>query len=170
MRLLATTLFLNLAVGLCAGADDKAGTKDMSPAQVFKEWANYFVGGVWATTNAQGKKEEARWEWILDKSFIRLTWKIGEDSREEIHGIDPVTGQWTLWGFDSQGRVYKGVGQSAKPGEWSYRTSGQGRGGPLSIKHKDVKLGPNEDRYEIKEFILDGKKQPTEVQVWKRAQ
>lgn len=38
----------------------------------------------------------------------------------------------------------------------------------MSIKHKDVKLGPDEDRYEIQEFILDGKKQPPEVQVRKR--
>ena len=38
----------------------------------------------------------------------------------------------------------------------------------MFIKHKDVKLGPDEDRYEIQEFILDGKKQPPEVQVWKR--
>lgn len=40
----------------------------------FKEWGDCFVGGVWTTTNAQ-KKEEIRCEWILDKSFIRLTWK-----------------------------------------------------------------------------------------------
>jgi hypothetical protein len=36
--------------------------------------------------------------------------------REEFHGIDPATGQWTIWGFDSKGRVYKGVGESAKAG------------------------------------------------------
>ena len=168
MKLLAATLFASLAVGLCAGIDEKAGKKDLKSAQAFKEWGNYFVGGVWTTTNVRGKKEEIRWEWMLDKSFIRLTWKIGEESREEIHGIDPATGRWTLWGFDSKGRVYKGVGESTKPGEWSYRTSGQGKDGPLSIKHKDVKLGPDEERYEIEEFILDGKKQPPEVQVWKR--
>jgi hypothetical protein len=97
-----------------------------------------------------------------------LTWKSGEESREEIHGIDPATGQWTIWGFDSKGRVYKRVGRSAKTGEWTYRTSGQGKDGPLSIKHKDVRLGLDEDRYEIQEFTLDGKKQPPEVQVWKR--
>jgi hypothetical protein len=28
------------------------------------------------------------------------------------------------------------------------------------IKHKDVKLGPDEDGYEIQEFVLDGKKHP----------
>src|SRR5215470_3257379 len=164
---LAVILIAGLAAGLCAGADDTTGAKDLKSTQAFKEWGDYFVGGVWSTTNAKGQKEESRWEWIADKSFIRLSWKIGEESREEIHGIDPATGQWTIWGFDSQGRVYKGVGTSGKAGEWSYRTSGQGKDGPLSIKHKDVKLGPDEDRYEIQEFILDGKKQPSEVQVWK---
>jgi hypothetical protein len=168
MKLLAVTLIAGLAVGLNAGVDENTGTKDLKSAQAFQEWGDYFVGGVWTTTNAQGKKEETRFEWILEKSFIRLTWKIGEDSREEIHGIDPATGRWTLWGFDSKGRVYKGVGESTKRGEWSYRTSGQGKDGPLSIRHKDVKVGPDEERYEIQEFILDGKKQPPEVQVWKR--
>jgi hypothetical protein len=131
------------------------------------------VGGLlrrWRLDHHQrpGKKEEIRCEWVLDKSFIRLTWKTGAESREEFHGIDPATGQWTIWGFDSKGRVYKGVGESAKAGEWSYRASGQSKDGPMSIKHKDVKLAPDEDRYEIQEFILDGKKQPPEVQVWKR--
>jgi hypothetical protein len=134
----------------------------------FKEWGDYFVGGIWTTTNARGQMEEIRCEWILDKSFIRLTWKTGAESREEFHGIDPATGQWTIWGFDSKGRVYKGVGESAKAGEWSYRTSGQSENGPMSIKHKDMKLGPDEDRYEIEEFLLDGTKQPPEVQVWRR--
>ena len=46
----------------------------------FKEWRDCFVGGVWTTTNAQ-KKEEIRCEWILDKSFIRLTWKTAAESR-----------------------------------------------------------------------------------------
>ncbi|MET0224307.1 MAG: hypothetical protein ABW346_08020, partial [Terrimicrobium sp.] len=89
MRLLAVTLVAGLVAGLCAGSDDTAGNKDLKPTQAFKEWGDYFVGGVWTTTNARGKKEDIRWEWILDKSFIRLTWKIGEESREEIHGIDP---------------------------------------------------------------------------------
>jgi hypothetical protein len=80
----------------------------------FKEWGDYFVGGVWTTTNARGRREEIRCEWILDKSFIRLTWKTGAESREEFHGIDPATGQWTIWGFDSKGRVYKGVGESGR--------------------------------------------------------
>jgi hypothetical protein len=63
-------------------------------------------------------------------------------------------------GLDSKGRVYKGVGESAKAGEWSYRASGQSKDGPMSIEPKDVTLAPDEDRYEIQEFILDGKSSP----------
>jgi len=70
------------------------------------------VGGLlhrWRLDHHQrpGKREEIRYEWILDKSFIRLTWKTGAESREEFHGIDPATGQWTIWGFDSKGRVIR---------------------------------------------------------------
>jgi hypothetical protein len=168
MKLILATLVVGLAAGLCAGGDGQAGAQDLKPAQAFREWGDYFVGGVWTTTDASGKTEEMRCEWILDKSFVRLTWKIGDESREEIHGIDPATGQWTIAGFDSKGRVYKGVAQSGKAGEWSYRVSGQGKDGPMSWKSKDVKLGPDEERYEIQEQVTDGKQLPPEVQIWKR--
>ena len=169
MRLLAATLLAGLvAAGLCAGGEDTAGEKDLKPEQAFKEWGDYFVGGVWTTTNARGETEEMRCEWILDKSFIRLTWKIGDVSREEIHGIDPAIGRWTIAGFDSKGRVYRGFGGSEKAGEWSYRVSGQGKDGPMSSKSRDVRRGPDEERYEIEELILGGKKLPPEVQIWKR--
>ena len=167
MRFMVAALVAGLAASTYAG-DDKAGEKNPKAAQAFKEWGDYFLGGVWTTTNAQGKKEEIRWERILDKAFIRLTWKVGAESREEIHGLDPVTGQWTFWGFDSSGRTYTGVGESVKAGEWSYRSAGQGKNGPNSSKTKDVKVGADEERFEIQEYTLDGKKQPAEVQVWKR--
>ena len=170
MRLLAAITVAGLAAALCAsaGGDDQAGRKDAKSAQAFKEWGDYFVGGVWSATNAQGKQQELRCEWILDKSFVRLTWKIEGESTEHIHGIDPATGQWTIWGFDSKGRVYKSVGRSEKPGEWSYNFSGQGKDGPISSRAKDVKVGPDEERYEIEEQTVDGKKLPAEVQIWKR--
>jgi hypothetical protein len=167
MRLLAAALAAGLAAGLYA-AGDKEEKKEVKPTEAFKEWADYFVGGVWTTTNAKGKAEEIRYEWILDKSFVRLAWKTEGESGEEIHGIDPATGRWTYWGFDSKGRVYKGAVTSAKAGEWSYVNSGQGKDGPNSLKGKDVRLGPDEERFEIHERILDGKKQPPEDQIWKR--
>jgi hypothetical protein len=168
MRLLAATVVAGLAAGLYAAGDDE-GKKEVKPAEAFKEWADYFVGGVWSTTNAKGNKEVIRYEWILDKSFLRLSWDHGDGTLEEgIHGIDPATGQWTFWGFDNKGRFYKGVATSAKAGEWSYVGSGQGKDGPISLKSKDVRIGPDEERYEIQELVLDGKKQPPEDQVWKR--
>jgi hypothetical protein len=171
MKLLATLvagMAVGLAAGLCAGGDGRAGEQGRKPAEAFKEWGDYFVGGVWTTTNARGKTEAMRCEWILDKSFIRLTWKIGDESREEIHGIDPATGKWTIAGFDSKGRVYQGVGGSEKSGAWNYRSSGQGQDGPMSWKSQDVRVGPDEERYEIEEQIIGGKKLAPEVQIWKR--
>jgi hypothetical protein len=168
MKLLNATLVAGLTAGLCAGGEERAGEKGLKPAQALEEWGTYFVGGVWTTTNARGETEEMRLEWILDRSFIRLTWKIGDTSREEIHGIDPATGRWAIAGFDSKGRVYRGFGESERAGEWSYRVSGQGKDGPMSMKSRDIKRGPDEERYEIEEQIVDGKKLPPEVQTWKR--
>src|SRR5262245_43303922 len=112
MKLMAATLVAGLVVGVSVGGQDPSGGKSLKPAQAFQEWGDYFVGGVWTTTNAGGEVEETRMEWILDKSFIRLTWKIGDESREEIHGIDPASGRWIIAGFDSDGRVYRGAGES----------------------------------------------------------
>jgi hypothetical protein len=145
----------------------QAGENYIKPGKVFKEWADYFVGGVWTTTGAQGR-EEVRMKWMLDKSFVRLTWKVGDESREEILGIDPATGQWSFWGFDSKGRTWKGIAESHKAGEWHYVFFGQGKDGPLYGKGKEFKLGPDEVRLVTQELIVDGKKQPAETQIWKR--
>jgi hypothetical protein len=45
-------------------------------AKALRDWFDYFVGGVWTTTDAKGAKREDRWEWVLDKSFTLLTSKI----------------------------------------------------------------------------------------------
>lgn len=139
-----------------------------TPAEkAFRDWANYFVGGRWSNAPTQGKKEEFVCTWIPGKYFT-LGWTTGNEARLEINGMDPTTGEWTLWGFDEGGRVARGICQSPRPGEWAYEGKGQGNQGPLSYKNKDVRLGPDEDRFEIGEGILDGKPQPAVVQIWRR--
>src|SRR5262249_10149498 len=89
--------------------------KDMTPAEkAFQEYGDYWVGGVWTTTTAQGMKGEWRYQWILDRFFLQLNGKEGNDSSHEIYGIDPVTQQWTFWGFDNKGRVYRATVESEK--------------------------------------------------------
>jgi hypothetical protein len=154
------TTALVLAASLLAGS---------APAEkAFKEYGDFVVGGVWTSTDAQGNKLENRWEWILDKTFLQLTQKSAEESFQEIHGIDPATGRWVYRGFTSKGRVWKGVAESAKAGEWTFQDSGQGKAGPDSWKGKEVKLGADQTRLEIQENIVGGKKLPPEVQIWTR--
>src|SRR5437588_5169847 len=95
--------------------------------QAFKEWAEHAVGGVWTSTSAKGNKEEFRCEWILSKSFVQMTGKHDLGSFQAIFGIDPATGKWTSWGFDSEGRVSKGINEGEKAGEWTFRESGNGK-------------------------------------------
>jgi hypothetical protein len=141
---------------------------DIPAEKAFREYGDFFVGGVWTSTDSKGTKLEARWEWLLDKSFLQLTWSNSDETLHEINGIDPATGRWTVWGFDNKGVIYEGVTESAKAGEWTYRLSGRGKAGPLSWKTKEVKLGADKTRLEILESVWDGKKQPPAVQIWTR--
>jgi hypothetical protein len=139
------------------------------PAEkAFKEYGDFVAGGVWTSTDAQGNKLENRWQWILDKSFLQLTQMSSDESFQEIHGIDPATGQWAYWGFTTKGRLWKGVAENTKAGEWMFRDSGQGKTGSNSWKGKEVKLGADQTRLEIQENIVEGKRLPPEVQIWTR--
>jgi hypothetical protein len=158
LTMLGTTALL-LAASLLAGG--------VPAEKAFREWGDFNVG-VWTSTDAKGTKLEVHWEWILDKSFLRVTGKFGEESIQEIHGIDPATGQWAYWGFESKGRVYKGGAQSEKSGEWTFHSSGQGKAGLNSYKAKCVKLGADKVREGIEELMVDGKKLPPEVLIWTR--
>jgi hypothetical protein len=157
---MVTTTAMVLAASLLAG--------DIASEKAFRAWGHYSVGGVWSTTDSQGNKQEARHEWILDKAFLQLTWKGGDDSLHEIHGIDPATGRWTCWGFDNKGRVWKGGVESEKSGEWTFHSSGQGKAGPKSWKCRIIKLGADKVRLEVLEDVTDGKTLPPEVQIWTR--
>lgn len=69
----------------------------------FKEW-----GGLlrrWRLDDHQcpGKKEEIRCEWILDKSFIRLTWKTSAESPGRVSRHRPRDRSMDHLGLRQQG-------------------------------------------------------------------
>lgn len=140
----------------------------MPAAVAFQDFGNFLVGGVCTTIDAQGRNWEDRWEWILNKSFLQCTSKVGGETRIHTNGLDPETGRWMSWGFDNVGRTYKTVLTSDKPGEWVLHSTGQGKDGARSFKFKGTKDGPDKVRVEFLEVIVDGKKQPPEVQTWTR--
>jgi hypothetical protein len=158
-RTMIGAITLVLAASLLAG--------DIPAEKAFREWGDFNVG-VWTSTDSTGTKREVHWEWILDKSFLQMIWKSGEESFQEMHGIDPATGRWTIWGFDNKGRVWTGGAHSAKAGEWTFHSSGQGKAGPNSYQGKCVKLGADQGREEVEELVVDGKKLPPEVLIWTR--
>jgi hypothetical protein len=141
-----------------------APKKDMTAGEkAFREWGDYSVGGTWMGTDAQGDKFESRWEWILNKSFLQVTWKITGDSGLSVIGIDPETGKLTGWSFDDKGRVWKIIVNVNKAGEWTETGTGKGKKGSSSWKATTTKLGADRTRIEIKENILDGKKLSPDV-------
>jgi hypothetical protein len=135
---------------------------DTPAEKAFKEWADFNVGGVWTSTDAQGKKATERCEWILNKTFVLCTHDDEESSYMEVHGIEPVSGKWTWWTFESTGTVWKGTGESDKEGSWSYQGTGNGKAGANLWKSRTTKLAADRFSAEILEYIKDGKKQPAE--------
>jgi hypothetical protein len=163
MRCITFALAIGLVVGPPAGAADKEpARKELTAAEkAFRDNGEFIVGGSWSGTDAKGNEFKVHAEWILNKSFVRTVGEFAGDAYTEIHGIDPVSGRYTYWGFDSKGRVWKGVVETSKPGEWMLRESGQGKAGAESAKYKVVRLGKDKYRLEFEEYILDGKKQET---------
>lgn len=137
-------------------------------AKAFQEWGDYMVG-VWTSTDAQGNKLEDRHEWVLSKSFLQTTSKVGNETSLAIGGIDPATGEWTMWGFDDQGRVTKGFNTVDKEGHLLGTFVGHGPKGPSSLRGRVIKLGPDKARWESLEGnVVDGKPIPAEIQIYSR--
>ena len=137
-------------------------------AQAFSEWGNFLAGGVWTGIHVQGHEHEQRWEWILDRAFLQVKWKVSGDSGMSLFGMEPSTGKLTWWGFDHDGRVWKGTTNLAKPGEWVDEGTGQGTSGPNAWKATLTRVGPDEARLDIRENVVDGKAFAPEVIILRR--
>jgi hypothetical protein len=55
-------------------------------------------------------------DWVLNNSFLRMTWHIGTDAGVSIGGIDPATGKLAFLAFDDKGRVWN-IAVVAQAGE-----------------------------------------------------
>jgi hypothetical protein len=163
MRKLIAALIVLLVMNSYAQTGDPQAI-----AQAFSGWGNFLVGGVWTSTHAQGDKLEERWEWVLDRSFLQVRWKLSGDSGISLVGIDPSTGKLTWWGFDHKGRVWKGTTNLDKPGEWVDEGTGHGTSGPNSWKTTLTRLGADRARLEIRENVVDGKAFAPEVIILSR--
>ncbi|MCR4412748.1 MAG: hypothetical protein NUV77_10025 [Thermoguttaceae bacterium] len=142
---------------------------DAAAEKALKEWGDFLVGGTWTATDAQGKKLEDRWEWLLNKSFLYVTRRLdGQVLLVAIGGPDPATGRWTYWVFAEQGRIFQGVNRIGKKGEFLYQGAGKHKGQSSFVKGEVAKLGPDKLQEKVLENIQDGKRLPAEVLVWTR--
>jgi hypothetical protein len=64
-------------------------------AQAFSEWGNFLAGGVWTGTHGRGDEHEQSWEWVLDRAFLQVRWKVSGDTGMSLFGIEPSTGKLT---------------------------------------------------------------------------
>jgi len=141
---------------------------DAADETLFKENSDKIAGTVWTATTAKGEKSEMRFEWVLDKQFLKETWTFYGDTGHIIHGIDPATGKETAWCFDNKGRVGRGSATRPKAGVLVYVEKGQGKLGPYSWKSTTTDLDSERKRVEIQENIVDGKAIPPETIIMTR--
>lgn len=159
MRLMALIVVFGSAMALCH-ADENA---KQAPPAAFTAWGEYLAGGVWTGTDANGDPFEERWEWILDRSFLQVTWKATGDSGMSVTGLDPATGQLAWWGFDNDGRVWKGAATLEGPDVWSDDLTAEGKAGSGAWKTRLIRVGDDTMRLEIEKNVVDGKTYPAEV-------
>jgi hypothetical protein len=150
----AATIALTMSLALAQPATEK----------VFQEWGESLAGSVWTGTDARGDKFEQRFDWALNKSFLRTTWEITGDSGEGFYGIDPATGKLVAWSFDDDGRLWTLAVTIEKAGVWTETGTGKSKTGqPNSWKAKFSRLGADTLKLEIQDNVLDGRKFPAEA-------
>lgn len=160
----AMTLERNRTTDASARGQGTTAAAGVTPAEkAFADYGNWQVGGTWTGTNAKGEAMESRYQWILDKKFLALHGKEGAGEFAEVAGIDPATGKWAVWGFDKTGLVYKGTIESTKPGQYAYSLAGTGPQGAFSWKAVETKVGEDESKVAISEYVADGKKRGPET-------
>lgn len=153
-----------------SGKSVRVTAKDNAAAvKALRDWGDILVGGVWTTTDRQGKKYEERWQWVLNKSFLQLTRKVDGDLSEIVlGGPEPGTGRWLYWVFISQGGMGQGAFDIGKDGAFLYQSRGHVKDGPFRFKGRSIRVDGDTLRDEIEENEVGGKKLPPETLTWTR--
>jgi hypothetical protein len=107
---------------------------NLAPAQTptekaFKEWGDALAGTTWMGSDARGDEYVQRFEWVLNRSFLKTTWNITGDAGEGLAGIDPATGKMAAWTFDDKGRFWTLTITLGKPGVWVEEGTGKSKTG-----------------------------------------
>ncbi|MBM3543581.1 MAG: hypothetical protein FJX44_03610 [Alphaproteobacteria bacterium] len=166
MRKFVAALWALLLVASIA-VETRAADPDSELKQAFSQWGSFLVGGTWSGAEVHGGTHEQRWKWILDKSFLQVSWTITGDSGMTLFGIDPATGKLIWWGFDAEGRVWKG-NTTLDNNSWVDEGAAEGKTRSGSWKSSLTKAGPDEMRLDVRENVVDGKVFPPEILVLTR--
>lgn len=153
--LLLTTLFIS--------ALTTTGQAEFNPQEAFEAHRDLMVGGTWVTTGDQGKVEADRHVASKSKKFVRIVNVIGGTAFAGIYGMDPSSGEFTLWVFedDDAGSIGKWTCTAYEKGKWTWVS--QHKDGPLA--GTAVLTRTNKDEIKIN---FSGK--TVMEQIWKREQ
>jgi hypothetical protein len=116
-------------------------------------------------------KFEDTYDWIFDGQFLRLTSKPAGDfaGTVSIMGVDPVTGQFTTWGFHADGFVSRGSSRLLKEGVWVGPWNAVGPKGSIKSRSRLTKVDDDTVRLKVLERTIEGDiPEYPEVTTWRR--
>ncbi len=153
-----------LSAGLVLAASMVVGQTDAEKA--FKAYTDFAVGGVWTTTDG-GERVTAAYRKVANGKFVELTQKGGPLPFVCMIGVDLETKKCTWWFFNEDGgRGTDVLSQEAK-GVFLLEGTGKGPKGDVRYKGRITQVDVNTVTEEVIEFVLGGKKQPTQTFTWK---
>ena len=136
-----------------------ANGADFDPQKAFDALRDFRAGGTWVSTDDTGAVTRERHVVSPSKKFVRIEYLEGGTGFAAIYGIDPATGDITLWAFDydEKGSVQKWVCTDYKNGTWTWANKKE----PSATKAMLTRVGKDELT-----FNFEGEKPVA----WKRKQ
>lgn len=137
-----------------------------SSADAAKAFGEFMVGGVWTTTDPEGNLKKHAYGWLYDRKFFSLAPLVDSEQQTSMHGVDPISGFYRLWGFGSGGFV-QAAGMQLNKNTWIYVAQVQTEEGLMQGTWKLE--ATDESTLTIRvSATLDGEPQEYRESVWHR--
>lgn len=127
----------------------------------FEAHRDYMVGGTWVSTDDEGELEADRHIASKSKKFVRIANVFGGTGFLGIYGIDPQSGDLTLWTFDDddQGAIGRWICTAHEKGTWTWES--EHKSGPFFGKATLKRISRDEMQLKV-----EGESASTKT--WKR--
>ena len=158
MLRMAVVTFLGLMV-VC----QSVARGEVNAVEAFEAHAKLMTGGVWVSTDKDGKVVVDRHVPSKSKKFIQVRSVVGDEYAAGILGVDPESRKLKLWSFREDGAVGVWTCTKYEDGRWTWEGQTVGLGGKESGKAVAIKVNDNELK-----LVIEGDGDQRIENVWKR--